>query len=137
MGQKQTKIELLEQRAEEAEARVQENQDQRNALGRQWKDLRDQLRDPKVPAAQRAGIREQMLDLERQIDRLREAARPLSHTARQARAAYNAAQRRLEGARHVIDTVENPPPWGLDCSPAQKRSYLRKARQTIAELTRR
>ncbi len=130
-----SKIDLLKRQAEEAEANMKANIERRNELAAELRELCAEEKERFLPSVRLLEIDQRKKKIQAKLAHLRQEANHLGRQAQKALQRYRVAQRRLEGARRVLDRIDNPPAWGLgDVSPAQVRAFEKRARQTIQEL---
>ena len=138
-GRGKSKIEELEKRAEEAEARLQANLARRNELGSEGRALEIERRQG-VGVVRRLEIEERLKQVVAELRALDIEADRLSREAMVTRGEFTEARRRLRAAQRALDVIANPPPWGLrgdggELSPATIRALEQQARKTVKELT--
>ena len=137
-GKRRTnKIQELERQTLEAEKAFNDANEKREALMREHKALTAEKRNTKhLRMSRRLEIDDRRSVIATEVMQLKPKIEALSKRAMKMRAHLNGEQRRLKGARHVMEKIRNPSPW-MDgqYSPAQLDRFEQKAQQTIAELT--
>lgn len=132
---RKSKMEILKEQMEEAQAKLRANMLQRDALSQELRELCAEEKQPFVPEARLLAISRRKAAILAEEAQLRDKERELGAKANQAKVAYNDAQRRLREAERVVNVIANPPAWGLgDYSPHQIEAFKQQAQKTIKEL---
>ena len=134
------KIDELKQIWEYHKGRSDEARNKSNCTGEELRALQAQLarnaENDDFSDLQRSEANQKLKRLKKSLDAELEELHGLLVITQKAEIEYMQNLRRLKEARTVLDTIANPPCWGLgDIAPADLYAIKNRAEQTVRELS--
>ncbi len=131
-----SKIEQARQAFQVAKARADEARERHNVLGEEFKQLKTELYNKRLSPLKCVEIEARIKIVVSSeepscFNELEQALLELNRVEQE----FNLLNKKLQGARYILDTIANPPAWGLNQHISEIRQIESRAKQTISELT--